>query len=162
MLKFSRLAMPLLTVGLALGAFSAAASASVASLSGSWASVNPNGPIPEILVTPAGGTKVTIEVFGQCEPSNCDWGKVDGSTYSPTVSGNPINDAVAATGYYQQGFAKRYVILRQSGPDLTYEIFSAFEDGSGRNSYILMGRMHRVMHLMHLMAPGMMMKPLHQ
>jgi hypothetical protein len=153
MMKISRLAMPLLTVGLALGAFSMPASASVASLSGNWASVDPNGPIPEILVTPAGGTKVTVEVFGQCEPSNCDWGKAAGSTYSPTVSGNPVNDAVAATAYYQQGFAKRFVILRQSGPNLTYEIFSAFEDNSGRNSYILMGRMHRVMHLMHIMMP---------
>jgi len=155
MMKINRLAMPLLSAAIALGALSFGASASVASLSGNWASVVPNGPIPEILVAPAGGTKVTVDVFGQCEPTNCDWGKAPGSTYSPTVSGNPVNDAVAATAYYQQGFAKRFVVLRQSGPDLVYEIYSAFEDNSGRNSYILSGRMHRVMRLIHLMTPAM-------
>ena len=161
MLKISRLAMPLLSIGLALGALSFGASASVASLSGNWTNVDAHGAIPEILVAPAGGSKVTVTVFGECEPTDCNWGAVPGSTYAPNVGGNPVTDAVAATAYYQQGFAKRYVILRQRGQFLTYEIFSAFEDNSGRSSYILSGTMRRVPRLIHLMAAPGMMQPAH-
>lgn len=151
MRKISRWAVPALSVGLALGAFSFGASASVASLSGNWTNVDPQGAITEIMVSSAGGTKVNVDVFGACEPSACNWGSVVGATYSPTVSGNPVTDAVAASAFYQQGFARRYVILRQQGQFLRYEIFSAFEDSSGRNSYISSGTMRRAMRLIHLM-----------
>jgi hypothetical protein len=137
------------------------ASASVASLSGNWTNDDPNTRgITEILVSPAGGTKVHVRVFGECEPKDCDWGEANGATYSPGVSGNAVNDAVAVTTGYQQGFARRLVILREAGPDhLRFEVFSAFEDGSGRNSYIMSGSMHRVPHLIHF--PILPLRPIH-
>lgn len=128
------------------------ASASIASLSGNWTNDDPNTRgVTEIVVSPAGGTKVHVRVFGECEPKDCDWGDQTGATYAPTVSGNPVSDAVAATVFYQQGFARRLVVLREAGPDkLRFEVFSAFEDGSGRNSYIMGGIMRRVPRLIHL------------
>lgn len=142
-----------LAAGLAWGALAVAqASASVASLSGAWVNTNPAArDITEVLVGSAGGTKVNVRVFGACEPTACDWGSVRGSTFSPSVAGNPVLDAVAATAHYQQGFAKRLVILRQAGPNLLrYEIFSDFEDGSGRNSYLMGGMLRRAPRLIHL------------
>jgi hypothetical protein len=158
MMKISRLAMPLLSIGLALGAFSFGASASVAGLSGNWSNTDAHGAIPEIVVAPTSGSRVNVTVFGQCEPTNCNWGTVSGATYAPNVGGDPVNDATAATAYYQQGFAKRYVILRQRGQYLTYEIFSSFEDNSGRSSYILSGTMRHALRLIHLLSP-VMVKP---
>jgi hypothetical protein len=136
-----------LAAGLAWGALAVAqASASVASLSGAWVNTNPAArDITEVLVGPAGGTKVNVRVFGACEPTACDWGSVRGSTFSPSVAGNPLADAVAATAHY------RLVILRQAGPNLLrYEIFSDFDDGSGRNSYIMGGMLRRAPRLIHL------------
>jgi len=45
-----------------------------------------------------------IHVFGKCHPSDCDWGEVG----AQRLSTNHIY------GYYDQGFAKRYVYARMS------------------------------------------------
>jgi hypothetical protein len=125
------------------GALAGQASASIASLSGNWVNVAPGGDIPSMQITPAGGTHVHLHVWGACSPTPCDWGQTNGTTYALQVGGNPMVGAAAVTAFYQQGFARRLVVLREQGMFLHYEIFSAFEDGSGRNSYISSGTLRK-------------------
>jgi hypothetical protein len=54
------------------------------------------------------GPPYTIQIWGKCSPSDCDWGTAPG------------NDYYASDGthwkyfFYNQGFAKRYVYIKQS------------------------------------------------
>jgi hypothetical protein len=54
------------------------------------------------------GPPYTIRIWGKCSPTDCDWGTVPG------------NDYYASDGthwkyfFYNQGFAKRYVYIKES------------------------------------------------
>ncbi|MEW6599167.1 MAG: hypothetical protein AB1429_16920 [Pseudomonadota bacterium] len=123
-----------------------------ASLLGNWVNANPNPrDIAEVIVAPAAGAKVDVRVFGECTPTACDWGVAVGPTFASSVGGNPVAGAVAATAHYQQGFARRQVVLQQINPNLLhYDVFTEFEDGSGRSNYVMSGTLRRAPRLLHL------------
>src|SRR5215472_9169705 len=79
-----------------------AAFADVGDFIGSWSNADPNtGGITRVVINHGAGNQVTVQVFGRCHPSDCDWGTVAGHSYSDTV-GSPEVRGVVAT--FNSGF----------------------------------------------------------
>ena len=79
-----------------------------------------------------------VHLWGKCHPSDCDWGAVNGNDYFGTGGTRWIY------GYYDQGFAKRYVYLKQSTlhpGDLFMWMYTDFTDPH-RADYVLTNWFH--------------------
>ncbi|HEX9042083.1 MAG TPA: hypothetical protein VF838_13805 [Trebonia sp.] len=106
-------------------------------LAGTW--VNRNAKTESLAALVISTTKASISVdgFGACTPSFCQWGKVAGTVYGPNVS------ATAGTAFEAQWdfkFARTVLLARLSTfrgmvPTLTVEELTTFTDGSGRANY---------------------------
>jgi hypothetical protein len=131
---------------LALFALVAAApitSAQIARFAGSWSNVSASRGIVKVVVTPV-GSGATVQVFGSCTPTPCDWGVQKATVYSPNVTSNPVTAAVAMTATYRFAFKEAIVVLKPDGPKgLAGEFYSRFTDSSGRSNYVLFERFVR-------------------
>jgi hypothetical protein len=107
------------TAALTVGAGRADALCVAAKEEGSWVNTNTANPaISRIVlqacqpVTTCDGDICTtthdvgwaMRVYGKCSPTDCDWGR---------VSASKLSDG-RVKGFYDQGFAKRYVYARMS------------------------------------------------
>ena len=128
----------------------APASASVGDFLGTWTATNASTDgITRVEVTRTGAT-LRMRVHGQCTPSDCDWGTVNATAYAPNAGANLENEAIAIAATFNQSFARKIVILRRNGANLTYEVFTQFTDGSGRTHYFDRGQLRRAL----TVAPG--------
>ena len=140
-----------------LAGLAAPAAADVSQLIGNWVNQdNDTSGVTRVVVTHAGPDRVNVHVFGQCHPSDCDWGTVPGHSYFEGPSSNRVTSVMAR---FHTGFGNKIVILRDvAGPRLNYEVLTDFTDNSGRRDYDMSGGLRRAM-LMHPMpmpmpAPG--------
>ncbi len=62
--------------------------------------------ITRVRVMPAGGG-LKVRVWGQCSPSDCDWGTEQAVAYSPSPAGNPASQATDLTITFNPGLQKR-------------------------------------------------------
>jgi hypothetical protein len=69
----------------------AKAAVSVSPLVGTWTACDrhTNGIVR--IVIAAKGAGITVQVFGACTPTPCDWGVVDGDAYAANVSATDRN-----------------------------------------------------------------------
>jgi hypothetical protein len=95
-----------------------------------------------VTVTRPGGN-LRVRIHGQCHPNDCDWGTANATAYAPNAGANLESQAAVIVATFNQSFARKIVVLRRSGSDLTYEVFTEFTDGSGRTHYIDRGRLRR-------------------
>lgn len=75
----------------------------------------------------------TIQGFGACSPTDCDWG-----TVSMNLLGNSVSDPAARMGFatWEHGFATTHMTLRAERPGvLIAETYTIFNDASGRANY---------------------------
>ena len=99
--------------------------------------------ITRVRVTPSGGG-LSVRVWGQCHPTDCDWGTANAVPYGPSVSANPAVSATDIIVEFSPGFAKTTLILTdRPGDRLSYAIFTRFTDGSGRRSYVARGTLRK-------------------
>lgn len=99
--------------------------------------------ITRVRIQPTGGG-LKVRVWGQCSPSDCDWGTEQAVAYSPSPSGNPATDATDLTVTFHPGFAETILHLRdRPGDSLQYTIFTRFTDGSGRRPYTSRGALRK-------------------
>lgn len=82
------------------------------------------------------GNDLTVQVFGACHPTPCDWGKVKGIAYAESVS---ASKAIAFTAQYDPGFKDAIVTGLLDQGSLIVETFNRFKDGSGRSNYYSRG-----------------------
>lgn len=134
-----KVALGLVVVFLALVTHSAAF-AQTSQFEGNWENVNSGtGGITRLNLRKFelfGLNIITLRVFGQCVPTDCDWGAVTATAYAPNVSSNLENTARALTATYNPGFAVRIVAIRPiSGERLQVEVYTRFTDNSGRTNY---------------------------
>ncbi len=62
--------------------------------------------------------------------------------YSPSVGGNPWQDAVILTAHYDNGPAHRLLVLTHRGPGgMGYQVLTDFSDNSHRANYVEEGRL---------------------
>ncbi|MCI0524313.1 MAG: hypothetical protein L0Y75_03535 [Acidobacteria bacterium] len=117
-----------------------AAFAQVDQFEGDWENVNPatSGVTKlDINVFTLFGIKlVSVRAWGQCHPTDCDWGSVIATKYAPSVSSDIDDTARALIATYNPGFAVKTMIIKPlRGGRLQAEVFTRFTDGSGRSNY---------------------------
>jgi hypothetical protein len=122
-----------LSSSLAVGLVSQPAFANNAqSLVGTWVNQDANTRgITKVEVTGTPGN-YQIRTFGQCSPTDCDWGNSSLITYGSSVSDTTHN---YGTTTYNPGFATTNLTLESSGGTLTVNSFTRFTDNSGRQNY---------------------------
>jgi hypothetical protein len=104
---------------------------SASPLLGTWVKIDKaTRDIVKIIITGA-GSGISVEVFGACSPTPCDWGSVSGIAYAANVSSSR---AIAFSAPYQFGFARAIVVGRLHERQLVIETFTEFTDGSGRSN----------------------------
>lgn len=109
----------------------AATAVSPAPLVGTWTNVNPHTNDLVKVVIAASGSGISVDTFGACSPTPCNWGSVPGLAYAASVSSTP---AVAFSAQYTFSFAKVIVTGQLQGSRLLVETFTQFTDGSGRSN----------------------------
>lgn len=124
-----------LVLALALAAASTV-SASIPQFVGTWRNTNPATPGVTQLVITWDGAHARVHAWGQCHPTDCDWGEVVATAYAPNVSANIYSTALALTAVFNPGFSETIMVIRPaSGNRLQAEVLTRFTDGSGRSNY---------------------------
>jgi|SRR5271165_2966069 len=109
-----------------------AAAVSASPLVGTWTNTDPaTRDIVKVIIT-ASGSGISVEAFGACSPSPCDWGSVPGLVYAANVSSST---AVAFSAQYTFSFAHVILVGHHAGKHLVLESFTQFTDGSGRSNF---------------------------
>jgi hypothetical protein len=110
----------------------------VAGAFGTWKNLTPAGGLVQLQI---GGSQAspTIEAFGQCSPTPCDWGAVRSVTYGSSISSS-VGSVVLAP--YSFGFKNAQVVVqygvnRAGDEQLIVKVYNEFTDGSGRSNYVL-------------------------
>jgi hypothetical protein len=105
-------------------------------LAGTWVNVNHATKSTVALVVGTSARGITVDGFGACSPTLCEWGRIAGTVYGPNVT------AKAGTSFAAQWnftFARTVVLATYSTPrrvpTLTVQEFTTFTDGSGRFNY---------------------------
>lgn len=82
------------------------------------------------------GTNVSVQAWGKCQPSDCDWGRVEAYAYGPNVQSNLAETAQAISATYKTNFSQTLLIIHQTGGNrLQVEVLTRFTDGSSRSNY---------------------------
>src|SRR5262249_35008868 len=87
---------------------------------------------------------ITVDGFGACSPTPCEFGKIAGTVFGPNVSA-PTGTSFAAQWNFK---FKRAVLLATYSaprrvPTLTVQEFNTFTDGSGRANYAVIETFHK-------------------
>ena len=107
-----------------------AAFANVSDFLGNWVNTDPGASgITRIIVTPMGDNQVRVHVYGQCQPTDCDWGVRPGHSYTENPGSTDVRSIAAE---FNAGYSSKTIILRRApGGDMRFEVLTAFTDGSG-------------------------------
>jgi hypothetical protein len=106
-----------------------------------WKNLNGTSPnISKIVIQSTGTTGgITVDAFGNCNPSFCEWGRAPATIYGTTVASTRGRQFQVNI---DQGFARKVLFGKlttspSTGPRLTVSEFAAFTDGSGRKNYAI-------------------------
>jgi hypothetical protein len=133
-----------LTVGLAAPAAQAAPVPPKASnvLFGTWVNTNASSnSVKQVVIAPTRIGNVTVDAFGACVPTYCEWGKVPAIVYganvsSPTGATFQTNQRFLSGGKEWSRTALLGQVVKTSvGLRLKLRELTVFEDGSGRKNY---------------------------
>jgi len=97
--------------------------------------------ISHVAISPAGGNHLSVRVYGDCHPTECDWGMAAAQSYS---SDPHSGDVTSISTNFNSGFAHRQIIFRR-GPygGLDFQMLTDFSDRSGRQDFEMNGRLRR-------------------
>lgn len=109
----------------------------IAGALGSWTNLSPSGGLVKLTISGSQASP-TVEAFGQCSPTPCDWGTVRSVTYGSSVTA-PVGATALAP--YSFGFKNAQLVIRYwltaAGDErLTVTTYNEFTDGSGRSNYV--------------------------
>jgi hypothetical protein len=107
-----------------------------AALVGTWTACDAATRSLVRVVIGGSGSAITVQVFGACTPTPCDWGQVKGLAYAANVS---ASIAVAFSAIYKFSFKEAIVTGVLDNGTLIVETFNHFTDGSGRSDYYTRG-----------------------
>ena len=105
---------------------------SLKNIIGKWNNCDKNTRGLVRLVLGAKGTTLTVQGFGACVPTPCDWGVVEGIAYGDSVV---ATEAIAFSARYDFGFKETIVTGYLDNGTLIVETYDRFKDGSGRSNY---------------------------
>lgn len=118
-------------------AFAAPASAGIDAFPGHWRNVDSHtNNLTRVNIEPGMFMTVKVHGFGQCHPTDCDWGTVMG-TFEPGGGGT-------VHAKFNSGFSITRLDLHNApGQRLSYEMHVKFTDTSGRAPYDMSGMLER-------------------
>ncbi len=105
---------------------------SLKNLVGKWNNCDKNTRGLVRLVLGTKGSGLTVQGFGSCSPTPCDWGVVEGIAYGESVS---ATEAIAFSARYDFSFKETIVVGHLDNGTLIVETFDRFKDNSGRANY---------------------------
>jgi len=105
---------------------------SLKNIIGKWNNCDKNTRGLVRLVLGTKGTTLTVQGFGACVPTPCDWGVVEGIAYGDSVV---ATEAIAFSAHYDFGFKETIVTGYLDSGTLIVETYDRFKDGSGRSNY---------------------------
>jgi hypothetical protein len=112
------------------------AGTALASLAGTWTNTNVKTRDIVKLQLDIASAGVSVQAWGACEPSACNWGAKPGIAYSADVSQTVAANTDAISVVFPQGFANVILIIRPDGADrIIVTSLTQFTDASGRSSY---------------------------
>ena len=102
---------------------------------GNWRNADPSSSgIVRLMVV--AGKRLTVQIWGSCSPSPCDWGATPVLAYSPPARAGPIESVQALVGTSKSPFSETIILLKPEGNDgLIGEFYTRFTDSSGRKPY---------------------------
>lgn len=115
-----------------------------AALAGTWVNTNhATKNVVDIVVTTS-RKGISVDGFGACTPTHCEFGKIAGTVFGPNVSAT-IGTSFAAQWNFK---FKRTVFLASYStpkkiPTLTVHEFNTFTDDSGRSNYTATETFHK-------------------
>lgn len=121
-------------------------SAQIGRFDGHWVNTNTATRGLEAVDIHVNGTNVTVQGWGACSPTPCDWGSVDGYAYATDVSSDLATTADYVTAEFTKSFEVTLLTIRPQGDDLFIVAFTRFTDSSGRTAYRETGTFHRERH----------------
>jgi hypothetical protein len=129
MKNFARALLIITTIALT----SMAASAQTSKFLGKYKNVA--GGITTLEITGTGAA-LKVHAWGQCSPTDCDWGTVPGFAYSDNVGSNPTTDALSVSAVFTTGFNSTTLIITPlTNKQLLVTSYTRFTDSSGRVPY---------------------------
>src|SRR6185436_15425523 len=108
---------------------------------GNWRNDSPDGGLTRVQVNEGGGG-LRVRGFGQCHPTDCNWGQVNAVAYSDNVSSNPESDATEVIATFNSGFSQTLLVLRRAGEQMRYTAYTKFSDS--RSPYVKRGVLRRM------------------
>lgn len=104
---------------------------------GYWKNVDPETSGVTALDIDVTGNAVSVQAWGKCHPTDCDWGKASPTyAYAPGVSSDLATEAVAVNAVWSTGWSETLMTIRPVEEDrLQADVYTRFTDGSGRTSY---------------------------
>lgn len=105
---------------------------SLKNLLGKWNNCDKNTRGLLRLVLGTKGSSLTVQGFGACTPTPCDWGVVGGFAYGDSVV---ATEAIAFSARYDFTFKETIVTGHLDNGTLIVETYDKFKDGSGRSDY---------------------------
>lgn len=135
----------LLLVVLLLLVVHSVALANINKFAGKWKNVDPNTRGLTTLNIEVKGTRVRIQAFGKCHPTDCAWGSAAGTVYAPSVESSMVEAAQALSTIYITSFSQVILIIRPAENDqIEVEKLTKFTDESGRANTRYVEKMSRV------------------
>lgn len=124
----------------ALVLFCGAANAEASDFIGHWENPNPKARgLTHVAISPNGGDRVDVRAYGDCRPSECDWGLVQGKIYTGDPKSNSV-EVIVATFHF--GFAHHQITFRKGASGrLAFEMLTDFADGSDKHDYAVNGNL---------------------
>jgi hypothetical protein len=124
---------------------SSVASADISHFSGRWKNVDPNTRGLTTLKIDVNRTRVGIQAWGKCHPSDCPWGYAEGTAYAPSVESSLMEAATAISTIYLTSFSQIILIIRpMEDGQVEVEMLTKFTDQSGRANTRRVERLSRV------------------
>lgn len=127
---------------LALVGIAAPAQADIESFYGNWenAETDQSG-IAHVEISPAGGNHVSVRIYGNCHPTECNWGEVQAQGYTSSPGSGEVTSLSAS---FNSGFARKQILFREAkSGELLIEVLTVFIDGSGRHDFDMTGKLKR-------------------
>jgi hypothetical protein len=109
------------------------ASAEINQFAGKWKNVDPLTRGITTIQIDVSGSRIKIQTWGKCHPSDCAWGFAEGTAYASSVESNLAETADTISTIYLTSFSQMILIIRPvEGGQIRVEVLTKFTDHSGR------------------------------
>jgi hypothetical protein len=110
----------------------------VGALAGTWVNANSATHSVAAIVIATSLKGIVVDGFGVCHPTLCEFGRIPGTVFGPTVTSAAGTSFAAQwnTGFDRELFLATYSVVGHK-PTLTVQEFTTFTDASKRSNYTM-------------------------